>query len=258
MELEVLGIGNAFTSRYYNTSFLIRSEQLCLIDTPQALMRLLRERGIDPARITSVICTHVHGDHVAGLETLALWKKYVQKSRLHLFTSARVCRELREKFFPSFAATFSSDLKRIENLGFEDYFDFHELDPARPAALDGRLTLEIRHNWHPTPTLGLKLSANRSIAISGDTCYSPPLLRSLLEEKTISADEYDRLAGEWLWQGDVIYHEASRERGGPHTAEDDLLALPEAVRKKLRLIHLSDDYQENELRLAREGERVEF
>ncbi|HEY2932010.1 MAG TPA: MBL fold metallo-hydrolase [Acidobacteriota bacterium] len=258
MELEVLGIGNAFTSCHFHTSFLIRSEQWYLLDAPQALLRLLRERCIDPARITGVICTHVHGDHVAGLETLALWKKYVQKVRLGLFTSARVYRELREKFFPSFADTFSGDLKRIERLGFADYFDYQELVPGEPSRLDSRLTVEVRHNWHPTPTLGLKLSASRTIGISGDTCYRPVLLKSLLQEESISPDEYDRLAGEWLWQADVIYHEVTSTESGPHTSEKDLLALPETVRRKLRAIHISDDYEEKELRVAREGERVEF
>jgi len=74
MEIEVLGIGNAFTAIRYQTSFLIRASRTYLIDGPQGLFRLLQKRGIPRESIDDVIITHVHGDHVSGLETLLLWK----------------------------------------------------------------------------------------------------------------------------------------------------------------------------------------
>jgi len=110
MRVRVLGVGNAFTSRYYNTSFLIESKRLFLVDCPPGVLRLFRERRIEASAINDVIITHVHGDHVAGLETLLLWKKYVERKRLCIWTSRAVHRELREKFFASFANTFTSDL----------------------------------------------------------------------------------------------------------------------------------------------------
>jgi len=259
MELEVLGVVNAFTSRYYNTSFLIRSSQLVLVDCPQALFRLLNERGVDPGSIDRVIVTHIHGDHTAGLETLLLWKRWVARTRLTIFTARRVWDELRERFFPGFSATFTPDLERIVETRLEEYAELSELTEGGENQIADELRVDFRYNWHPTPTLGLKLiSPNGVVGISGDTCYRPSLLRRLLDHGVIDRDRYQKLAGDWLWESDVIYHEVERGEAGAHTSEAELLALPPDVRKKIRLIHLADDFDDSEMPLAREGERVSF
>jgi len=259
MELEVLGVGNAFTSRYYNTSFLIRSKELVLLDCPQALFRLLSERRVDPGSIDRVIVTHIHGDHTAGLETLLLWKRWVARSKVTLYTARRVWDELKERFFPGFSATFTPDLERIVETKLEDYADFSELKEDQENPIDDELKVDFRYNWHPTPTLGLKLiSPHGVVGISGDTCYRPTLLRRLLERGVIDAGRYNKLASDWLWQSEVIYHEVERGEAGAHTSEAELLALSPEVRRKIRLIHLADDFDDSELPLAREGEKVKF
>jgi ribonuclease BN (tRNA processing enzyme) len=259
MRIQVLGVGNAFASRYYNTSFLVESERRHLVDCPPCVLRLLSERGIDPAAIDDVIVTHIHGDHVAGLETLLLWKKYVQRRRVRVWTSAAVSRGLRDKIFPSFADTFTADLEEIVQTDFSDYAEVHELHPNAQTRLDKGFAVEFRENWHPTPTLGLRLVSDRgAVGISGDTCYRPSLLRTLREKGIIDAGRYEKLAGNWLWNCDLIYHEVERGHAGPHTAEKDLLALPPDVRRKIRLIHLSDGFVERELPAAQEGETVSF
>ncbi|MFB3905405.1 MAG: MBL fold metallo-hydrolase [Acidobacteriota bacterium] len=259
MELEVLGVGNAFTSRYYNTSFLIRSNQLILVDCPQALFRLLRERGVDPSAIDRVIITHIHGDHTSGLETLLLWKRWVARTKLTLYTARAVWEQLKERFFPGFSATFAPNLEQIVETQLEEYADFSELKEGRENPIAQGLKLDFRYNWHPTPTLGLKLiSSHGIIGISGDTCYRPSLLQRLLEHGVIDDKRYRKLAGDWLWQSDVIYHEVERGETGAHTSEAELLALPPEVRKKIRLIHLADDFEHSQFPLAREGEKVSF
>ncbi|RPI26301.1 MAG: MBL fold metallo-hydrolase [Acidobacteria bacterium] len=259
MEIQVLGVGNAFTSRYYNTSFLIRSEQLLLIDCPQALFRLLREIGVDPRLIDRVLVTHIHGDHTSGLETLLLWKKYVARSKLTICTGRRVWEEIKTRFFPSFSATFTPDLEDIQETALEDYADFCELEEDRENQLIDGLKVAFRYNWHPTPTLGLKLiSPHGTVGISGDTCYRPALLKRLLERGTLNAGRYQKLAGDWLWKSDVIYHEVERGEAGAHTAEAELLALPADIRARIRLIHLADDFEESPLALARQGEILRF
>ncbi|HXK60679.1 MAG TPA: MBL fold metallo-hydrolase [Acidobacteriota bacterium] len=259
MEIQVLGIGNAFTSRYYNTSFLIRSRQLVLVDCPQGLFGMLREYGIDPARIDKVVVTHIHGDHIAGLETLLLWKRYVTQSRVTICTGRPVWEALKSRFFPSFSATFTPDLTQIIETELEEYADFQELTEDGENHLDEDVKIEFRYNWHPTPTLGLKLiSRFGAVGISGDTCYRPSLLKSLFERGVLEADRYEKLAGDWLWTSDLVYHEVERAEGGAHTSESELLALPPEIRQKMRLIHLADDFNNSSLALAEEGETVKF
>lgn len=257
MRLEVLGIGNAFTATHNNTSFLITDEKRLLVDGPQGLFGILHARGLGPGDIDGVIVTHIHGDHVSGLETLLIWKRGIQGVRTPLFTSRKVYRELKEKFFPSFAVGFEPDLRGTRARSFESYVEFIELDENSLTPLSSNTRIGIRHNWHPTPTLGLKVHMGRfSVGISGDTCYRPRLLRELRALGHLTEQEFQRLAGDWLWSADLVYHEADKSRSGPHTSEYDLLRLPDSIRGKIRLVHIPDDFEDWHLEPAREGEQV--
>lgn len=258
-QLEVLGIGDAFSATRYHTSFLIRADHWYLIDGPHSILRLFRERKIPPERVAGILLTHIHGDHVSGVETLLLWRKHCSNTRPRLYTSARVYQEFRDKFFPSFAGSFSPDLQEVVLARPEDYVEFVELREGEVNRLEPSVGVEIRHNWHPAATLGLKLHFPRGkVGISGDTCYRPELLRRLREKGVLTAQEYEKLAGDWLWECDLIYHEVARQGPTSHTLESDLLALPAETRKKLRLVHIADDFVEERLPVAREGERVSF
>jgi ribonuclease BN (tRNA processing enzyme) len=218
---------------------------------------LLHKRKIPRESIDDVIVTHAHGDHVSGLETLLLWKKYFQKKKVRLHTSQSVFETLKESFFPSFSRGFSSDLKELVSRQFEDYVDFAELAENQVNELESGLALEIRHNWHPTPTLGLRLTCEgRRVSISGDTCYRPDLLRELHLSGKLSEARYEKLSGDWLWDADVIYHETDGTPGGPHTFIEDLLKLPAETRQKIRLVHIPDEFETGELPVAEEGERI--
>jgi ribonuclease BN (tRNA processing enzyme) len=256
MQLEVLGIGNAFTAENYNTSFLLQDERRLLIDTPQGLFRLLHQRKIPLESIDGVIVTHVHGDHVSGLETLLLWKRHHEGKRILLYTSQPVYETLQDCFFPSFSKGFDRSLKQIVSGSFDEYVDFIPLGEEASNMISNSTRLSIRHNWHPTPTLGLKLETDfGNIGISGDTCYRPTLLKQLHEEGILADGQYEKLTGDWLWGCDIIYHEADRN-GGPHTSETDLLALPPSVQEKIRLIHIPDGFERRTLPIAKEGEKV--
>jgi hypothetical protein len=191
------------------------------------------------------------------LETLLLWKRSHEKKQVRLHTSAAVFDELERGFFYSFSKGFSSDLQEIVTKSFEDYVLFQELFEGKQNELEDGLILEIRHNWHPTPTLGLKFASREgSVAISGDTCYRPSLLRQLRSRALLTETRFQQLAGDWLWGADVVYHEVDHDPDGPHTYLGHLLELPGEVQEKLRLVHMPDDFQTDKLPMAREGERI--
>ena len=193
---------------------------------------------------------------MGGVETLLLWRRFELGLRTRLYTSAAVYRAMKERRFPGFEESFSRDLKEIRRDTPEDYVEFHELAEDSETVWTSEVGVEIRHNWHPTPTLGLKFRIGGFlIGIGGDTCFRIPLLDALLREGRISESRHRKLAGDWLWNCDLIYHEAGRKAPG-HTFEEDLLALPAEVRRKIRLIHLSDDFGPGRLVPAQEGERV--
>lgn len=259
MDIQVLGRGNAFTTQFFNTSFLVQSGRAFLVDTPQALFRVLDRYRIPVTEINDVILTHLHGDHCAGLETLLLWKKHFEDRQIRLYTTDRIFKDFRDVYFPRFSYGFSPDLKTIVPAMVENYLEFCPLSETGPTDLDPGLEVHVRYNWHPLPTLGLKFrSPLGSVGISGDTCFRPSLLQELKDEGTISEERYETLAGEWLWRADVIYHEADRTPGTSHTLETDLLELPAEIRSKIRLVHLPDAFREDRLPIAKEGERLRF
>jgi hypothetical protein len=257
MYLQILGIGGAFSATYYNTSFLASTPSMrLLVDGPHSLLRLLRERCIEAESIDSILVTHVHGDHWAGAETLLLWRKYVLGSRTNLYTSRQVFEKAKHLFSGGFSETFSPDLQDIVRTRFEDFVDFHELELNGINRIAPDLAVEIRRNWHPTPALGLKIHlASTVIGISGDTCFDPALLEKLRQSGRITNEDHEKLAGDWLWHSDLVYHEASPSSGGGHTGEEALLALPPSIRSRIRLVHVPDDFQ-GTLPVAQEGEIV--
>jgi ribonuclease BN (tRNA processing enzyme) len=75
---------------------------------------------------------------------------------------------------------------------------------------------------HNIPTVAVRVrAAGRTLGYSADTAFDPGLV-------------------DWLADADLIVHEASG--GFMHTPYESLAALPEALRRKMRLIHYPDDF----------------
>lgn len=262
-ELQVLDVGDAFTVERFGTCFLWRipTGEGCrriLIDGPPGLPKLLRRFGLSAAEIGEVILTHIHPDHSAGIAILLILRRYAHGEKTVLYTSQRVFHTLVEGFFPAFLDRFTSDLRSIVRDRPEDYVELRPLSLEQANDIGDGTLVEIRHNWHPVSSLGLKLHwGDGTVAISGDHCFRPDLLARLRDLGTLSPDQYQRLAGPWLWSGHLIYHEAS-PYGGPHTREEDLLGLPPETRSKIRLVHLPDGYVPRYFPTARPGETVRF
>jgi ribonuclease BN (tRNA processing enzyme) len=74
MEFITIGTGNAFTKKNWQSNFLIRQNNKCLlIDCgTYAWLPLNDEHGITTADIDAVYISHEHADHIGGLEELAL------------------------------------------------------------------------------------------------------------------------------------------------------------------------------------------
>ena len=220
-----LGIGNAFTSRYYNASLLL----LCggepvLIDAPAPLRKVLAEAGratgyhLDLDVIDRLFLTHLHGDHCNGLEEYGFFRKYLAgacKPRLHLLPS------LKEPLWTHRLSAAMGGVLREKNVSLDDYFEVVGASPGEVTDLGvPGLRLEPFLTKHMIPCLGFRASyGGRTLGYSADTPYDPALI-------------------EFLSPCDLIIHEAGT--GTYHTELDQLLALPADLRRRIRLIHLED------------------
>jgi ribonuclease BN (tRNA processing enzyme) len=242
---RVLGVGDAFTAKHWNASLVLESEGTrLLVDAPPALNRALAAlgaRGGDALTLDAidhVLITHLHGDHVGGLEQLLFWRRFVTKKPCTIHAIPEVLAGLWEgRLKSAMECLLGTDGIRRE-LRLEDYARLEPLQKGPVAARIGSLEVEWRETVHHIPTSAIRVrSGKKTIGYSADTSF-------------------DRTLVEWLAASDVFFHETNY---GVHTPLASLVALPEALKARMRLIHYPDDLvvESAPIACAREGERYE-
>lgn len=255
-EALILGVGDAFTLEHFGSSALLRApEGLVLIDCPDHALRAIRRAttgaGWDAplTAITDILLTHLHGDHCNGLEAF-LFSQWVamqqgaRARRVRIHTSPLAAARLWDRLAPAMDTLIGVD----RPLTLVDYAELCVLRPencfpdTERASGDGvaarvaGMEVRCRYTTHHIPTIGLKIGhGERTLGWSGDT-------------------RPDMAHVEWLREADLIVHEASPPPA--HTPVEWLNALPEPVRKKMRLLHLPDgfDARGSRIPVLREGE----
>jgi ribonuclease BN (tRNA processing enzyme) len=240
MEIVVIGTGDAFsTGRAGSSAVVLAPGGHVLIDAPDGLFRALAEASlrsgvrIDPETIDDILLTHLHADHANGLEMFG-FRRWVDRRngrgclpRLH--TPAGVAARLWERLAPSMDQGGSATLA--------DYFDVRILPEGAACDVAG-LSVRQRGTQHSIPCCGFLLSAGgRTLGWSGDTVFDP-----------------EHIA--WLGAADLIVHETSES--AIHTPIAELNALPAEVRRKMRLVHMADDFDPacTDIKPLAAGERV--
>lgn len=228
MQVLILGVGDAFTKRHFNTSALIRvGASYVLLDCPAPINRVLHDAmtisgwTVGLESIDDIIITHLHGDHCGGLEAFGFWRYYYLKmhtdaSQPCIHTNQPAADRLWERFAPAMDRANSDSPATLS-----DYYDLKILTPEKESQV-GSLSVKCRFTGHPVPTVGLLISdGSATLGWSSDTPY---------DEEHIK----------WLGDADLIVHES-----GPapsHTPIEHLNSLPDELRAKMRLIHLADDF----------------
>ena len=78
IEITFLGTGGAFTDfrmNYHNNAVVKTAKGPVLLDCGGTGVQSLKELGIPVWDLAGVVITHMHGDHIGGLEQL-LWERY--------------------------------------------------------------------------------------------------------------------------------------------------------------------------------------
>ncbi|MBI5496321.1 MAG: ribonuclease Z [Deltaproteobacteria bacterium] len=247
LSVVALGVGDAFTARHYSSSLLVEcGGARLLVDCPHPIRRMMRDAGlrlgepVDVDGVDAVVITHVHADHVSGLEGFAYYSHFMLHRRVTLLAHPVVATRLWDGHL---AAGMDRLLRAsgappwpTEEKHFTDYFVHVPLEVTAPV-VHGPFTIECRFTVHHVPTTALRIRAGGAcLGYSADTAFDPGLL-------------------DWLTEADLVIHETNH---GVHTPYERLAALPEALRARLRLIHYPDDFDDaaSVIRVLREGERV--
>lgn len=124
MRLTFLGSGSAFATDNYHSNLLLEGEKNLLIDCGSDIRFSLRDIGKSYQDIDAVYISHLHFDHIGGLEWLGFLKKFDHQhlSKPLLFGHKTLLHDLWERCL-------SGGMKCIEGIdaSLETYFDLRAL-----------------------------------------------------------------------------------------------------------------------------------
>lgn len=226
LQIQMLGTGNAFAKKYFNNNALVSSNLFtllidCGITAPMAFYTL----GKRFDEIDGILVTHLHGDHIGGIEELAYQMYYKYKKKIHLF----VPRELVE---PLWENSLKGGLNNgEEGCSLHTYFHVIPLDEDHPMAISEDLNIELIRTEHIPNKKSYSLLINDSLFYSSDMRFNPELIERVHSEKKCK----------------YILHDCQLYNPGlVHSTLDELLTLPDEIQEKIQLMHYDDnmeDYQ---------------
>jgi ribonuclease BN (tRNA processing enzyme) len=214
----MLGTGGAFAKQYYNTNALIYvGDNTLLIDCGITALLSLHQLGKTVAHIDAVVISHMHADHIGGIEELAYQLKFIYDRRIPLFIPASLIAMLWEK-------SLSGGLETTESPSLAHYFDVRPLYEGTPTEIFPNMTLTPIRTKHIPGKESFSFILNENIFYSSDMTFDAHLLRGLVDNGC-----------------ELLLHECQFESPGVvHTTLDELLTLPPSIQRRLWLMHYGD------------------
>src|SRR6184192_1969787 len=172
MRLQFLGSGDAFGSGgRFNTCFHLTRQQHgnLLIDCGASSMVAIRKWGVDPNAISTVLVSHLHGDHFAGLPFFLLDAQLISRrtTPLTLAGPPGFCETVMEAMF-----TGSTKVERKHQLDIRE-LALHE----RVELNDLAVTPYLMKHFSGAPSYALRIETEgKVLTYSGDTEWVEELI----------------------------------------------------------------------------------
>jgi ribonuclease BN (tRNA processing enzyme) len=231
LTITVLGSGSAFTLNNFQTSFLLTlpSGYNLLIDCGTDVRMALHELGKSHHDIDGIYISHLHADHVGGMEWAAFLTyfdpSYGKKADLFIHP------ELRQALWD----TLRGGLKTIPKTPviLETFFNVHEVMDNRSFSVTGKKrdpkfelirTKHVFNNEVRIPSFGI-VCKDPNVLFTTDSQFDPDGLRGRFEE------------------AELIFHdcETGPYESGVHAHFNELRRLPPHIKEKMHLVHFQDN-----------------
>ncbi len=239
MKLTFLGVGSAFAKNNANSNLLVESGDLTMaIDCGRSAPPALEEYGLSIKHLTHILITHLHADHIGGMEEVAFMTKLVYQFRVKVVSTVSLLDRL-------WNCSLRGGLEFIEESPndttprtLEDYFE--------PIAIPAQQWIVVNETpltklyLHPTnhvrgmESYGVEMEVaeggkNRRFLFSGDTKFDLDLIQHGIDS-----------CG-YVFHDCQLFDSGENNKMGVHASYGQLMELPPEIRKSLWLYHYSDD-----------------
>lgn len=252
MKISPLGVGGAFTKAFYHNNYIMHlDEKLLLIDCGTTLRFSLNEAGYEYRDIDYVYISHLHFDHVGGLEELVLQRHWnFENGKLNPKRTRII---LHEKLLSSLISLLSHGLHN-DGKTVTDYCDFITLKDGEWWNI-GQFSITIfdTSNCHVDDMIssGFKIRwNNQNIVYTSD-------IKKLQEGNILNYVDDDTIA---------IFQDISFIQNDVHATFDEVLNYyPQQFHNKIYCMHYNDNIDQFEskikeanLKLVKMRQPIEF
>ena len=230
MELTFLGSGSAFTMNNRQSNMLLKdNEDKLLIDCGTDARHSIQQVGYTHRDITDVYISHLHADHVGGLEWLAFCTYFDPTcNRPNLYINRYLKTDLWNKVLSGGLASIQGNLSDLDT-----YFNVISCYKNgtfnwNSTKIQTVQTIHVMDGFSLVPSFGLMFpSGDTKIFITADTQFCPEQIRDFYE------------------MADIIFQdcETSPFLSRVHAHYSQLKTLDEKIKNKMWLYH----YQDGEL-----------
>ena len=220
-----------------------------MLDCGSDIRFALRDVGLSHLDITDIYISHLHADHVGGLEFIGFSTQFDPRcSKPQLYLPESLVNDLWEN-------TLSGGMRSIQGrtATLDTYFNPCPVPDRGTFVWEGKSfqlvpTVHIEDDREAVESYGLFFELDGTkIFFTTDTQFCPDRLRTFYEK------------------ADIIFHdcETTPYKSTVHSHYDELLSLPASIRRKMWLYHyqtgpLPDARQDGFLGFVRRGQQFQF
>jgi mRNA degradation ribonuclease J1/J2 len=216
MQITFYGTGGAFNNQYGNNAALLEFDGTnLLLDCGHTVPRYIEHKR-KISDVNNIFITHMHGDHVGGLEELMFRNRYINNGKKpNLFIPSDILDVLR---------TYLSCTTRLTNEGecnLEDYFNVYSVNN----------TFRIKNEVFQIGKTRHILNAPAYMLVGNGFIYTGD--SRLPDWTTFNLNKIN-----------YIFHDTSLHKyndDDPHASLEDMIKLQEDIRKKIYSMHYGAD-----------------